>query len=650
MQVSSRFSSTAAQSADIVSFRQKQMTLKDGQVSVEGTFLHYLVKTTDSDGNPRNEALDTVPREKKIQKENGKSWNESFKMHVLVKDFSGGSSAVERLEDPDTKRVSWRIRVSCIVIEGKDRKQGDEFRLYLAQNAAFAWSHDDPDSLYLRNFVTAEGVLLSHYWKEIQEDELITFTAPDREKKNIFRETAVPGSSVALVQSGAPLIFQNVEFVAFLSLGVEKNTSAEEEHEGATEEQKSKHIRATLQFQCKGNVVVGEDYDPLLDKAERLHMTKNRDVHNLIPIEQYRANDKLIPRHVYFYVSAGYQTPNEEGDPNKKRVTIMREQMPLEDSFKRGGATPSAWLKVAFDVFQFTGVEVEGLPFDQYNVVVIDNAKTNQDTTWRLLGVTDIDSYCALMMANRDIPLHIEAEPWAKIIKQNPNNEEKTIRNKPELEHMQGYYTMGMKSVVFDLLRYFRTRGIRVSPKWVEHDFRGSLFTNNRTGKSTLALRPLDPTKRNPVNAYGLWGAVLALGNGLMQTNPVNIEEEYAVNHAWEGNLLQLIEAGTHDFFVILSKPDVDDKFRGPNGIFADDYVQHLIDSEQVVYWIYAVRKDAKMAPDFIAPATTPKLNSEGKREREEQSESASSVSGTPSRRGRSRKTVKKEQQEESEH
>jgi len=587
-------------SAEIIKTRQKEIAPKDGQMSMVATLDAYIGKTGSGEETHNVNRSTPPPTEMKTSRDGKKKWEAPIPMYVKLDSMSEVPDMMQREVDPVTGAVSYTVAIEV--------KFFDTAKKYLEEKASFVWTHDDPYSQKVREFVSAEGVLTSRIVRTYTAGDVIKASAPDR-KGNVFREKVDPKSSIFRVQPGAPLRMYNVQPVAWVSLSTEEIKEDDTAHgddvenveaaEGEPKTRKEKRIRAYIKFECKGQVQLGEDYDPMLTRSERMHAL-NKDVHNLLPVEQLRADMSLIHKTPYFYVDTFYMTPGFDpttAGPTFKGVSVQRETVHNVENFLReaeGQTHP--WIKLSFDVFQWTGADHKA--YDQYNVQVVDTDKG--DVNWRQFGITNVDAYADIMAANLDLPMHLNLLLWGSSTINNPANDPQKLNDKPELKQMRGYYTYGVKNVLPDFLRYFRERGLRLSPERVKHEFRGSAVMNNR-GQTKIQMLPRDRTKQNPVNTGGIQGAVLALGNGIME---VSLEdgEEHGINHAWEGNLMTLLEGDQHDFYVLVSVPMGEEERKPWLGRDADEYLDLCIDQFSASYWIYAVRRDAKMAPNYVSP------------------------------------------------
>jgi hypothetical protein len=293
-------------------------------------------------------------------------------------------------------------------------------------------------------------------------------------------------------------------------------------------------------------------------------------------------------------------------------------------------------------VYQWTG-----RPNSKQKYIVMCRAnKEKAKALWRVYGITSDDAYAMIIGAHPDLPLHLEAELGYKQTIEHESNNPTTINDKPEVANVCGYYTYWINNLVPDFLRYFITSGIRLSPKYVEQEFSYWESENKATKAKRVILKPLDPTKMNPLNEMKLSSPVLALGNGYYP--PVNdMHPESGKYHAYDGNIAPVIFDGKHDFYVLTSFIPGTEAQRIEHGAHvghvADDYLNTLKAVHPgLFYWIYAVRKDAKMAKNFgtTAPSSSSTIASDSdsgivrKRERgdgeDDEKEASSSNNGEP--------------------
>jgi hypothetical protein len=578
-----------AASHTIVTGRKKAISAKDGQIVLEGKLTHFL-EATGTGQAVRNVPRDTVPPYyTKPTRDGKKTYPGPIRMQVSLTHLSSEEDKCIKRVDPVTGTVEYSVRVSLNYF-----KEASDF---LESKREFIWSHEDPDSLYLRDYINADGTSPSSKWMTFTEGTAIQITTPDS-KGNVFREL-IPNTSTAMVQLGAPLRFVNVEAEAHIGMREEEQEiEGQLDAEGKPMRHKVKRLSPHFKFNCKTKAALCEDYDPLLCYTERLHETEPKDRHNLAPIADFRKNQSCIPSTAYFYLAPWYMTKwsPAQVDPTLQGVTLVREKESTPENFHRVKHDESevTAMKFGFTLYQWTGRPHKD---EKYDVQVIDTDK--RMTNWLSFGITDKHEYANILSTNLDLPIHLTANLWAGSVLQNDANDLDKINNRGEVANMRGYYTYGVTKATPDYLRYFKTRGLRLSPNRVEHEFRGAISFNS-SGTKRMQLTPLDQ-RVNPINIGGLSGAMLSLGNGKMEVGASG--EEFSLNHAWKGNLLLLLEANEHDFYVLMSKQVPESEraqYAGPDGEYADALLDER--DKDLSYWIFAVRKDAKMGASFVPP------------------------------------------------
>jgi len=643
MEINSKFKNMISGSSAIISSRQKEVAPKTGELSVQVRLKNYVGITEETGASYPS---DTVPGIRKTTSKDKKStWNKDIDAWTELMSAIATKDKCEITVDEKTGEKLFNFQVDI-------KHWGQKEKDYLKEKAEHVWSHEDPDSMWLRNFVNEDGSLPSSYTRSFKAGSMIKVGMPDRQN-NVLRDKAGDGGALYKVQPDAPLRLYKVFPESYLQLRTEE---VKEEGEAADNgekkamdttdepvfEQRRMEVRLSVSFKlkCKGYVTLDqENYNPLLERSERMHYMHKKDVHNLVPVDELRVNTKAVARSAYYYISSGYQTESN-GSDDQVGVCIMRDG-PTEGEThldvknfmqERDGEAPVSKLRFSASIIQYKG-EPNLDAADMYNATFISKS-TNEDMSLKLgiMRKTTVLRYASIMSANWDLPMHVEAEPWVKSILDNPANDPKDMNDKPELERLRGLYTLGAKTVIFDLLRYFKGSGIKVSPEWVEQDFAASEQENRKTGKRSISLKPYNSEKRNPINAGGIQGAILSVGNGKMYTCDITGEEK-PINHAWDGNLLTILQGGKHDFFVLTSHAmtleERQQHARGVYGDFADEWVDSLTHGDNGAFYnIYAVLRDAKMAPDLKktpilrrkAQTASPKRERDSEEEEEEES------------------------------
>jgi hypothetical protein len=175
-------------------------------------------------------------------------------------------------------------------------------------------------------------------------------------------------------------------------------------------------------------------------------------------------------------------------------------------------------------------------------------------------------------------------------------NKPENIHDNTALRNIRGHYTYGFKSLMFDFLRYFPSRGLQISKERVVKEFDAWTGTSNRTKETTMTLESTRDVKiPNPLHYAGIQSPVLSLGNNAVKDAKAKILEP--LNHGISGNIWPIMD--DCDFYVLTSHVlTVDERsmYCGDSATEPleahDRFLDNLIDAK-VLYWIYAVRRDA---------------------------------------------------------
>ncbi len=593
---------------DIMRKRQDARSSKDGEVSLTGTIESYLTKTVDG-GQTRNVNTSAPPpTEMKPTKDKKKLYPAAIPIQVRVNSLPLVQGEVEKRKDG---KDGWQVRSKLIFFE--------EATKYLRQpsNLQQIWSENaDEERQKMREYVDREGNLASTKWLYVSPGDLVKVKVPDQ-KDNIFRKENPDKPGMLLVQPSTPIKFSRIVAEVYVNIIDKKvDTTAAVEGEAAASDKDTESAAPTVAkaeskgikilvtypaYNCKGGTSISEDYDPNVARTERLHELEDADAHNMVPVDQLRDKKASAPRSAYFYVKKRKMTLwSPSDDPQKRGVTIVRSTInDMKDYMSEWQDVKKATCVVRFDVFQWlSGDKVKSA--NRYSVKVIGSG----DQIWRNYGITSLEPYAMIVSANLELPVHIHATLWEKATTDHEfNKPEEMAKNseRPELSNIKGFYIYG-GDIIPDFLRHFRTNGVRVSSNFVSKEFCYWESENRATKKTKVPLKPIDATKANPLNINGILSPVLALGNGYYPLPPANDPTpDKGLNHAFEGDIASLFEGG-HEFFVLTSYIMNDDekiKYTGPGGAEADAFISHLKNTEHIFYWIYAVRKDAKMARNF---------------------------------------------------
>ena len=637
MQVDDMFVQASSASKNVINNRQKTTVSKEGKLSVEIKFKNYVVK---SEEKGETYSTDVCPARRMITSKKNKksSWPAGIDAYAEVTSFTPTKDACEVIIDPATGERSFSVRTEIKLWDERARN-------YLQEMAEHAWSHDDPESLRLRNFVNEDGTIPSHYNRIVRPGITSKVSLPDKGDNNILRQRIAGPGSAYKVQPDAPLRLQNVESIVRLQLAKEEvkekepvdeddplanvqedEVAEDQDQEGSKKRRTELVLKNYFKLECSGQVLLNqENYDPFLEHSERLHGSYLKNEHRLVPVEELRVNQKAAGRNLSFYLS-DYSTPFN-GDKQRPGVAVVVTRPDTDGSNldtknymyvpNNGEAEASATFTREYNIYQYYGAPSKNC--DTYPCKFIHRAEGDGNALkMGLVGENNIFRYSAIMAANWDVPIHAIANIHTSGALKNPENSPDKINDRPEVENVKGYYNLYIQTWVPDLLRFFKTRGIKVSPDWVEQDF--AAFEVTRNQKRSINLEPANPQKRVSINSGGLEGAMLSLGNGKVKVCDITGKEK-AMHHAWDGELLKLINAGTHEFYVLIGQAATREEklryARGEKGEYADEWVKSLVEGENgACYNIYAVRKDAKMSKDFYEPR--PRI---AKKEEEEEEE-----------------------------
>lgn len=468
-----------------------------------------------------------------------------------------------------------------------------------------AWSpgpaENDPSMKKVREYINSEGVRTEHKWKTVTVGDRYKFKVSGKEEKeknkeetNLFRKT-INGGKNFFIQPGATVRFFKINPEIWIALR-NKDTAADAETEGEelAEASGGKFVVEYFAFQCKGGAAVTEDYDPTLEYTERLHQSKNADAHQMVCVRDFERNTKLCPRTAYFYVARQYITKWSPDTVHEQRqgVAIVREAPEIKDFIHEYQGNKSVSCALRFSVYQW-----QGKP-NRDNRFIVKVITKKESPLWRKFGINNPEAYACIMAGNPQVPVHVTANIWPTAIFAHESNKPEIINNVPELENVRGYYIYSASDLTPDFLRFFKQQGMRLSADFVKTEFADWENENKKLKISTITLKPLDSTKANPLNERGISSNVLALGNGFQTTEQANLDPTVGINHAYDGSINDLFK-GEHDFYFLQSKPIATiaeaSEYAG-TGKEADELLKRLKQEFDVHYWIYAVRKDAKLA------------------------------------------------------
>jgi len=684
-QVDPAFLQNELASHETVAKRQDARSAKEGEMIVSGTiesFIHA-IKDAATDKVTNKDlpyAPDTI--KKKGVKDPSQKYNAQIAMNVLPTNIPLIPGTCEL---PENGVAGWKCLCSLEYFEtGAD---------YLRENAARAYkpeNFEDEECERIRYYISQDGRLRKDEWYITAPGEPIKVTAPDNEDTPL-RKPHPKRSGQRWVQPSTPATFFKVDVKRWINVMLvdveedggaaappsssatpvvpdltgdpEKDALALAEAEtinadasaaaaaaaaapaagaGGTKKRTKKVKKITAfkpSFACKA-VVVSEDYDPDLSQSERLHENSNYSSHCLVPVMELARKQKQLPSiNVSFYVKERFMTPWHPDCPKDMQgVTVLRNMMDKDtkDFMKEFKGEKSATCVIRFSYFQWTGKPNTN---ERYIVKLIANG----DIQWRAYGITNLVHYAMIMSANA-VPVHLHAKLWENATINHESNKPQFLEAKEgdrfykeELANIKGYY-VGGTTVVPDFLRYFRgPAGLELTKEFVADEFAFWESDNKKTKKRQFLLKPRNSTTPNPLNAQREHSAVVALGNGWTPKgeNGEELGDEYGDNHAYEGNAAIFFEGG-FKFYVLLSRPLTDEEKAIWLGKPIDGLLTQLKAENKILYWIYAVKNDAKMAKNFgrapqIAPPAPPAARpATPKREREEPPPAAQPAAAVP--------------------
>ncbi len=654
------FMQNVTASKDIVTKRQNARSVKEGEACLTGTIESYVVSVTDKNGVHNVNKLEPPPLEMRTARDGKKKYPAAITTNVRLEAITPiPDQVVERTDG----KAGWRVRQQVNYFE--------EATKYFAKNRGLIWSVDcDEEHQRMQEFVTQTGDLITERWVSYSPGDMVKVKIGDT-KDNVFRKDNPDKPGMKLVQPSTPVKFLKVEADVYINVvertvsatdgarGDEANAAAAADTGAAdtttpaaggdTKEgtRKIKVLQISPSFRAKATDI-SENYDANLAHTERLHELRDPNAHNMVPVECLRSKTMTAPRSAYFYVKKRRMTPwdPKTTDPKTRGVTIIRDEAPDQRDFMtefQEVKYPTCVIR--FNVWQWLAGDEKKNVRNRYVVTV---RQKKGDELWRKFGITQLESYAFIVGANLELPLHIDAELWEGSVINHESNKPEVINNKPELVDIRGYYVYGLKDIVPDFLRFFRTSGTRVSAEFVSKEFLYWEGVNKLTQRTKIVLQPIDDSVENPVNVGKIMSPVLALGNGWFPGcddggKTPDAKPEVGLNHAFKGDIAPLFE-GTHEFYVLTSysnwTTDERLKWTGPNAPYADEFITALKKDHKIRYWIYAVRKDAKMSKTFAAgkiaeqtpanrtvptsPAKTTTTTKEEKRDRSQQEAEAS--------------------------
>lgn len=617
-------------------------------VGAFGSFINTIVDGGTGKFRTVEQLLPPPIKMKKSVKDPKKTYPDQMRFNMRIEDIKPMSTACARRADG---QPGWAVLAQVEYFA--------DGLAYLAENYKAAWAaeHDaeNAEARRIREFISRTGEIVKEKHYDIAPGDTHKMKIKDN-KGNVMRQTRAGTANVPLIQPSTPLTLHNVVPVIWINkmeYTVEEQplrngskqqysnnptspsaTAAGSEEGGSGEKRTRKVVRLSVSvtFECKGQVVIDENYDGGMCESEMLHESKDADEHHMVPIESFRDHSAQPATTPYFYLTQQRITRWNNNTPaDMKGITLSMAKDPERGDFimeSNDGGVAGTYRRMA-TVYQWTG---RPNTRHKYCAAFKCTAKTRDDI-WRCSGIMDASVYADIMMANPKLGVHMFATLWEQPTKNHASNAPEEIRNRPDLANMCGYYVYGVERVVFDWLRYLRMYGLKVSQARVEAEF-DNWKTAAKNGRKQMMLHPLDVHQRNPLNEYGVNGVVTAIGNGqLLNPNATTDEErEQGKHHAFSGNAIAFFE-GSHDFYVVTGHRMTDEQQarlcgeRATHPHEADGFLDSLIEQANAAqhalsYYFFAVRKDAKLAPLRAlptAPPIPPVAATGTKREREEE-------------------------------
>lgn len=534
--------------------RQDQRTATDGEMQITGVFKGYLVY----DSTQRKNLEQDTPPVKLFKKTlDGKSYPAPLTLHVQVLSLNHVPHLCEPLPNGD----GWRVLSS--VSYNKDTVENPEPWLKDHSQAFFDGKYEG--SFPIGEYINEEGSLAETKWVNIYRKSIIKIKISDTDE-NIFRRH-IDG------KSDSPFIVGPFTGISFFKCTAEQFVSLRKENETS-----SNFIPVGYtSFKAKG-VQLAEDHDANMPLVTRLHHLENKDVHNMIPIEQLRAGHP-VKHTAYFWACNAYNSQQ----PCATGVSIYK--LPteeLKDLLTIYEDQPSVKHTLRLSVFQWE--HNTSNKREMYSVKIL----ANKGSTWRNYGITDPQSYAHILFAQYNIPCHVSADLWKGIVLSAEANNPEVLNNKEDFKSMRGYYTYEAKMMIPDFIYYY-THGLahRITKERVEREFK-RFVTVDGSGEKEMRLKPVPEAKQNPLNTENpLAVPVFAIGNG--QVDDVNSKKPKPLYHAFDEDLFPLLDEA--QFFVLTSHrltydelQLVQDPKRG------DEFLDQLIEKEKVYYWIYGIK------------------------------------------------------------
>ena len=628
---------------DIVDARQKRRAQKDGDLWFLADFESFIGKVHDPKTNTNKNVTQLQPPAPDIGEGKNGQYRKKMSMYARITQMPVVPQQVQLLPGG----VSWRVLMTVKCIDDKKRP-GNSASEFLKVRGPAAWAATEPteDDLLIRDYISREGDIVTQKWHTFSLGDKVKVKAKDPEKNGVFRHKTQQGAQY--IQAYTPIKFHGVKPIIYLGLQEKDQDGGA----GATEEDgaaihapatgaviqglvapeapppaaavpKIKTIVAYPSFECDGEVIVDEDYRPNLSLVQRLREQKNPDAHQMVPVALIQQGRVEPPYNATFLIQPWYETAVDEnyaGTGICLSRNVAEDDPELVNDYRieiRGEVKPNS--RFRFSVWH-THMDTERLEdADRYIVEVRPSGKDAPDH-WRHYGITHPTDYGLIMQANSDVPVWAVCKWWRKNTVNHPENNPDVINNKPELANVRGYYYYILEQLEPCLEDYLPRNAFRVDAAFLLEEFDLWASTSKRDNATEVTLKPRDATVQNPLNVNKLNGAVVALGNGYFEKGPdgepLEADRESGINHAYDGKISSMLKPGApFEFYVLTSISHKHERYaefaRGRDAPLANDFLRDLIDSDNIKYWIYAVRTDAPKADEAIIRRNRRKLRAQ---------------------------------------
>lgn len=588
--------------ADIQRTRQNLRSAEEGEVQMKGVFKCYL---NYDPAQRKNVEQDTPPpRIFKPTRDGKKTYPAKLSHKTQLLHLTHVPGQCEPVPG------GWRIKTKL----SYNDSEKENARQWLLDHYAAFYDGKYTGTFPVGEYVNEEGLLADYKWVKLNEKSLMTVKTNDG-NETVFRRH-VDGKDTN------PYVVGPYTFMTYYKVSAEQFVTLRKESEEADAPLVPQGYTSLV---VKG-VQLSEDHDALMPITERLHHLEPKDVHNMIPMDRLRAGDAVPTSSVYFWACHKYQSPH--GCPTGVNVFKLPTKE-LSDFVSTFGEKTAARHSIGLSVFQWKGDP--GTEREMYSVKIV----AHEHDLWKQYGITDMQHYANILLANYTIPCHVVADLWKKKTIEAETNAPDMLNNKPDLAMMRGFYTYGAKSVVPDYIWYWKHgQAHRITQGRVEREFKRFTTTNQETDEKEIHLKPTAEAKLNPLNGERPANApVFALGNG--QVEDPTAKKAKPLYHAFDDDIYPLL--GDSEFFVLTShRLDHDQLQLVQDPKQGDELLDKLIEEHKVFYWIFGIRKKYLSAsippakPPSSAPPATPAGQAGQKRSAHEEEDEGSAVAIEP--------------------